>query len=55
MLKDIRIETRTSKKTGIQYEVLILVFVNGYEKAVLCDTSELFMIKQIIENNRNNK
>lgn len=51
MVEKTRLETRTSKN-GNEYQVLVLVFKNGYEKQVFLDKSEIFMIKAMLENNK---
>lgn len=43
-----RMETKLNKQ-GVQYEVLIITFSNGYEKMVFLDNSEKFLIKQLAE------
>lgn len=39
-----RLEKRISKK-NTEYEVLIITFPNGYEKAVFLDNAEKFLVK----------
>ena len=45
MLKEARIITKESKKTGNSYECLELTFSNGYKKIVFLTEAELYMIK----------
>ena len=40
-----RIEKKVSKKTGQEYEVLILTFPNGYEKSIFLDEAEKYMLQ----------
>jgi len=47
MIKSIDIIERVSSKTGNTYRALQITFINGYQKIVLCDSAELFMIEQL--------
>ena len=47
MVKDVRLETKVSQKTGKEYRVLIIRFINGYEKQVFLEKAEEYMIEQM--------
>lgn len=47
MVKNVRLETKTSQKTGKEYKVLIITFINGYEKQVFLEKAEEYMIEQM--------
>lgn len=49
MLKgQIELVTKKSKKTGNDYTALEITFENGYKKMVFLESSEIFMLKQLI-------
>ena len=51
MIKDVKLETKTSK-TGNPYQVLVIIFKNGYEKTVFLDKSEIYMLQMLAQENK---
>lgn len=49
MIKKVELETKTSKKTGNEYKVLVITFSNGYEKQVFLEKSEVYMLETLVK------
>ena len=47
MVKNVKLETKISQKTGKEYKVLVITFINGYEKIVFLEKAEEYMIENM--------
>lgn len=49
VVSEVRLDTRTSGKTGKPYQMLVLKLTNGYEVENFVDKPVAFMLKGLLE------